>query len=234
MGPLSAALFSLALILGAPKASAGAQPLVGTWALSGAPFVVFNADGTGSMGDEHFTWKSDGKVVTLTSSAGKNDRMAYSIADGHLALVAGGVPMALTRTGTDGAPGSELEVKVETNDRSTDRAAKSGAASSSSGAVDVSDGLSRLLLASPWCDARTGTGTAATRLVFRKDGTFERTHPGSTDTNDGAPGRWKVDRSQLYMGEQKDEMSAIQLFVKRNAHGAPIVNVNGDDYTSCR
>src|SRR4051812_26553273 len=95
------------LILGGSKAADPA--LIGSWGFDGHVFVTFKADGTGSMEDEKFTWASDGKVVKVTSSDGEADQMSYQVKDGQLGLVAGGIPMALTRIGgrSKSAPATE-------------------------------------------------------------------------------------------------------------------------------
>src|SRR5581483_8588302 len=81
----------------------GDPALVGKWGAGGQTVLVLDADGTGSIAGTPFTWTAADHVIHVTASDGEKDQMSYQIADGQLAVVAGGVPMALTKMGKGAA-----------------------------------------------------------------------------------------------------------------------------------
>src|SRR5688500_10116377 len=76
----------------------GDPGLVGTWGLSGQPFVTFQADGTGTLDGDPFRWKAKGGTLTLRAD-GETERAAYQLAADQLVLNLGGMPLSLERLG---------------------------------------------------------------------------------------------------------------------------------------
>lgn len=81
---------------GAPKLDA---KLVGTWLAGGAPFVTFNANGTGAMEEGKVKWSADGSNLTVVDDEGTADKATYKIEGDKLTMMMGGIPIALTRAG---------------------------------------------------------------------------------------------------------------------------------------
>jgi len=249
-------LLAATVFFGGPRAGAADSALVGTWGLDGRPFLVFKADGSGTMEGESFTWTADAKVIHVKSAQGEQDQMSYTVQDGQLALVAGGIPMALTRLGAKAAAKGKADDPAADPPSAKGKAAKEKVAaadppaSSGSGKIDVSSSLAKLLLSSPWCTFhynQTSGASSSSRVVFHPDGTWERGRQGETyssgyggtyagQSNSGDAGKWKVENNLLYMSsaETRGELQPLQLFVKKNSNGYPIINSNGDEYSQCK
>ena len=210
---LMAALLSLTLS-GAPKLD---DKLVGTWLTGSAPFVTFNANGTGTMEEGKVKWSADGKTLTVTDDGGGVDTLTYTLSGGTLTLNMGGVPMALTKAGAGvqvkkqgifsakagkGNQVSEEEADREALAEAQAYLAKNGQAGQPGAAqrplqpqaqpphAAGNDQLSQLLLSSAWCSFHYNKNTgssSSSRYQFYRDGTWS--NGARTETwNSGANG----------------------------------------------
>ncbi|OGR87367.1 MAG: hypothetical protein A3A86_08170 [Elusimicrobia bacterium RIFCSPLOWO2_01_FULL_60_11] len=108
--------------------------------------------------------------------------------------------------------------------------------------------LSQLLLSSPWCSFSYNkiSGASSTKRVqFFNNGTwadtsrYEGYSSGDAGTfssqHDGQDGgRWNVEGEQLYMSGGDEGLTAVDLAVKRNSNGYPILLADGVEYSQCR
>jgi hypothetical protein len=91
--------------------------LVGTWLAGGAPFVTFNANGTGQMDDGAIKWTAAGGVISVTDNEGATDQVSYQLAGDQLTISMGGVPMTLTRAGKGVAVGKKGKLAQKMNQK---------------------------------------------------------------------------------------------------------------------
>ena len=247
---LRSLVFASLLLFAAPKGATDSA-VVGSWGLEGHSFVVFKADGTGTMADDSFTWTSDGKTISVKSADGETDQMAYSVQNGQLTLVANGVPMVLSKIGKLGkALLAEKDEAAKTpKEGKPAKEPKEPAAGNSNGGGH--DDLAKLLLSSPWCTFHYSqvSGTSSSeRTVYSPDGTWSKGGQAETyssgyggtassQSNTGDRGRWKTEKNQLYVISKETYgqwFGPIALTVTKNSNGYPIITSNGVEYSTCR
>lgn len=222
--------------------------LVGRWALSGRPFCVFKADGTGALNEEAFRWKSDGRVLTLSGQDGEN-LVPYRLDKGRLYLVFDGMEMELRRTGEGHGP-SEPSRRNQASKPRVPASGSERAKPEPAGAKNVSaDRLTQLLLSSAWCSFsynQVSGASQTSRVRFFADGSWARgargetyssgrhgTVSGQTDSQDG--GNWQVRSGRLYLSHPPEtpDLEPLDLRVSYNSNGFPILTVDGKEYSSC-
>ncbi len=108
--------------------------------------------------------------------------------------------------------------------------------------------LGQLLISSPWCFSRQNKSTGYsynTRFRFAKNGTYVqeiRSEAPASNVVGGkqakpetvrTTGRWAVRNGQLTIASGKSEMKPVNLTVKRNVSGAPMIGADNMDYTEC-
>ncbi|MEW6520051.1 MAG: carboxypeptidase-like regulatory domain-containing protein [Thermodesulfobacteriota bacterium] len=120
--------------------------------------------------------------------------------------------------------------------------------------------LQQLLLSSAWCSfsfkgGSQYSGTSTSRVRFFADGTYslgsrsEGSYTGQTmdeygnrrpdgsfygsQADSGADGRWEVVRGQLFMAEGNGAMEPVDLLIKYNANGSPVLVGEGKEYCRC-
>jgi hypothetical protein len=233
---ISSLLLSLALC-GAPQVDA---KLVGSWALAGRPFITLNADGTGAMEGARVKWTADGKTLVVTGEDGTPDKLSYHLEAGALSMDMGGFPLTLNRTQVGPSPKVSPPGQAVTPPAAAPQGAPRPAAN---------DPLSRLLLSSAWCSFTYNKVTGASsssRYQFFPNGSWN--NGGRSETyNSGANGsvagqydsanggRWEVRSGQLWMSTpQAPVLQPVGAFsVTRNSSGYPIINANGQEFSSC-
>lgn len=105
-----------------------------------------------------------------------------------------------------------------------------------------------LLLSSAWCTFTYNKTTGysnTTRVRFNKNGTYGTsgraegyssgrggTYASQNDSSGG--GRWKVNKSELYMSQGRGELGLVRTVVKRNNSGYPIILADGVEYSQCK
>ena len=108
--------------------------------------------------------------------------------------------------------------------------------------------LSQLLLSSPWCSFSYNKISGATntkRVQFYPNGRWADTsrYEGyssgdagsfSSQHDSGDGGAWKVTGEQLYMSGGEEGLAPVDLTVKRNSNGYPILLADGVEYSQCR
>lgn len=203
--------------------------LAGTWLLNGQPFLSLEANGTGVMEGEAFSWRQEGNALVIATQSGLNERVAFQLSGDVLVLQMGGFPMQLSRSGGVSAPPQPTP-----------------AAPVAAGA----DALSTLLLSSNWCWLRYSNGNSYTqKLHFAADGTWRdfsendiysrNVHLGSTahlTGNHQGTGQWRVQNGQLHMSsaETGGQLVAVPLRITQNSNGYPIIHVGDREYCMCR
>ncbi|MBU0968725.1 MAG: carboxypeptidase-like regulatory domain-containing protein [Proteobacteria bacterium] len=122
------------------------------------------------------------------------------------------------------------------------------------------DKLQQLLLSSAWCSFSFKGGsqyssTSSSRVRFFTDGTYakgsrsEGSYTGKTmddygntqpdgslygsQTDSGGDGRWEVTHGQLFMSEGNGSMELVDLVIKYNSNGSPILKAEGKEYCRC-
>jgi len=108
--------------------------------------------------------------------------------------------------------------------------------------------FAQLLLSSPWCSMRYNkvSGTSRqTRVQFFNNGTWRSGGRGETyssgqygsvagQSNSANGGRWAVQRGMFLMSEGAGQMGQVQVDVKQNSNGYPIIVADGTEYSQCR
>jgi hypothetical protein len=108
--------------------------------------------------------------------------------------------------------------------------------------------LKKLLLSSPWCSFSYNQYSGVTRqkrVEFGRDGTWSAggrrevyssgdngSMAGQQDSQEG--GRWAVKNGRLFMSEDGSELEAVDLQVRSNSNGYPILVADGAEYSQCR
>lgn len=110
--------------------------------------------------------------------------------------------------------------------------------------------LSQLLLSSAWCSFSYNKVSGAshqTRVQFSKNGTWGAGSRGETyssgpngsvagqhDQETG--GQWAVQQGQLFMSNPPEtpSLTPVQLAIKRNSNGYPILVADGAEYSQCQ
>lgn len=214
-------LLALPLLLAAASASA-ADPLVGSWLKDGEPAADLRADGSGVIDGEEIRWKADAGTLRLTYPSGMKEKMPYKLQGNALTVEMNGKSETFTRT-----------------------EAKPAAAKTKAPAGK--DRISSLLLSTPWCSFQYNKISGAshqTRVVFRRDGTWDSGARGETyssgaagtvsgQSDSAAGGRWQVKGTSLLMSEGGEALEDAGLSVSRNSKGYPILKTGGKEYSSC-
>lgn len=109
------------------------------------------------------------------------------------------------------------------------------------------DRLAQLLLSGPWCrisfNQRTGYGNRV-RIVFNQNGTYTQSGraTGYSDGSGGrwasqhdsqAAGRWVVRNEVLYISEGNGPLEQVDLRVKFNSNGHPIIITEAGEHVRC-
>lgn len=207
--------------------------LTGAWGVDGQVLYRFNADGTGDVGGEPFRWKAANGVLTLTAG-GESEQIAFQLQGNTLLVNAGGLPIALERIGN--APGN-----------------RSGATTQEAGGAKRrdeagNDQLSTLLLSSAWCSFsynKISGSTKSRRIQLFRDGTWSDSSRAegyssgyggtmASQHDSGGGGRWAVNNGQLYISEAGGDLQPVQLQVKTNSSGYPIIVADGVEYSQCQ
>jgi hypothetical protein len=247
-----ALVLATVLFLASPKA--GDPALVGSWSLAGQNFVTFKADGTGKMEDDAFTWTSDGKTITVKGEDGETDQMTYSIQNGQLTMIAGGIPLVLTKGSKLGNKAAAAAAAQQSGEQAApvDPPAKEPkVAAAGTGKAGGKDDLAKLLLSSAWCSFhynKVSGSSSQTRYVYTADGQWAKkgrsetyssgyggTVSGQYDSGDA--GQWKTEKNQLYL-LSKDTggqwFGPVPLTITKNSNGYPIITSNGTEYMMCQ
>lgn len=212
--------------------------VVGTWGMGGATLFWINADGTGEMEGEAFTWSTDKGVMTIVSG-GETEKVGYSLKGGRLVLAMDGTPMTLDKMGGAAAPvEAPAPVKVPAK-------APKAAAPVTAG----KDELSQFLLRNAWCTFTFNKNSGASsksRSQFFPDGTF--TTDGQSEgyssgyggtmasqNNSGTSGQWRVVKGQLEFNTPgtNGQWVGAPFEVTRNSNGSPIIKGGGKEYMVC-
>ena len=219
-----------------PKADAG---LVGAWGQSGETLFIFKADGTGKMENNDIRWSLEGKELVVKERWG-TQRMVYRLKGDALSLVMGGEEQSFTRMGGKAsAPAAKAKVQAEP--------ARETAAAPAAQA----DRLSALLVSSPWCSFsynKVSGSSSSKRVTFSPDGSWSQGAQSegyssgyggtmASQHNSEGGGRWAVQGGQLLMsnpGEGAYELAPLDLAVKQNSNGYPILVADGVEYSQCR
>jgi hypothetical protein len=227
---------------GAPKVDA---KLVGTWLAGGAPFVTFNANGTGAMEEGKVKWTADGSNLTVIDDEGTADKATYKLEGDKLTMLMGGIPIALTRAGAGVAVqkqgalaakaaklnrGSEEDADKEALAQAQVWLQKNGqaqggqtgapqqAAPQQAPRAAGNDQLSRVLLSSAWCSFRYNqiSGASSTeRVQFFPNGAWAL--GGRAETyNSGAAGSYAGQSNSASSGHW--EVRDGQLWAATNAY----------------
>jgi len=120
--------------------------------------------------------------------------------------------------------------------------------------------LQQLLTSSAWCSFSFKGGsqyssTSSSRVRFFADGTYakgsrsEGSFTGKamddygnqqpdgssygSQTDSGADGRWEVVRDQLFMSEGNGAMEPVDLVIRYNSNGSPVLEAEGKEYSRC-
>ena len=110
------------------------------------------------------------------------------------------------------------------------------------------DGLSALLLSSPWCNFSYNKISGASheeRVVFRSDGTWSSGARGESyssgaygsvagQSGSASSGRWQSRGGRLLMSKGAAPVEDTGLSVARNSNGYPILTTGGKEYSQCR
>lgn len=110
--------------------------------------------------------------------------------------------------------------------------------------------LSQLLLSSAWCSFtynKVSGASHSTRVQFSGNGNWSSGSRGETYSSgpagsvagqhdDGAGGQWAVQQGQLFMSNPPETpaLSPVNLTIKRNSNGYPILTADGKEYSQCR
>jgi hypothetical protein len=108
--------------------------------------------------------------------------------------------------------------------------------------------FSQLLQSSPWCSFRYNKITGysnSTRYRFYQNGNYAVGSQGEgyssgaggtfgSQSNSGNSGRWAVRNGMFLMSKGQGEMGAVNVSVKTNSNGAPIIVADGVEYSQCR
>jgi hypothetical protein len=213
--------------------------LVGSWGLAGESVYTFKADGSGSGMEEPFRWSADGKTLTLNGEEGGEDKMGYQLKGDQLVLKSGFLPITFQRIGPPPKAPQSAKPGEQKSDAPKAKAANSG---------KERDRLSQLLLSSPWCSFSYNKISGATqtrRVQFFENGTWsdagrsEGYSSGSGGTmasqyDSESGGRWKVESGQLYLSAGSAALAGVDLQVKKNSNGYPILLADGVEYSQCR
>jgi hypothetical protein len=226
-------------LAGTPKVD---ERLVGTWLAGGAPFVTFNANGTGAMDDGKVKWSADGKTLVVVDDENSTDTLPYVVDGANLTLNMGGVPMVLTRatSGVGGKKQGPLSAKAAKGARVAEAEQPRAAGPSQ---------LAQLLLSSAWCSFsynKVSGASSSTRFQFFRDGTWSNggrsesynsgaygSMAGQTDSSNR--GRWEVRNEQLFMSSPENPvLQLVQGSITRNSNGSPIITASGREYSACQ
>ena len=110
------------------------------------------------------------------------------------------------------------------------------------------DELSALLLSSPWCSFSYNkvSGAANTKRVqFHGDGTwsdnsrYEGYSGGdggsmASQHDSGSAGQWRVEGDRLFMSGPDLNLVPVDLQVRQNSNGYPILLADGVEYAQCK
>jgi hypothetical protein len=224
----------VAMVLGAALASVALADtrLHGAWSLNGAPYLVLNQNGTGTLEGEPFQWRAQGQQLVLTDEDG-TESVTYRIQGNTLTLTLGPLPLTLQRMAGTPEPARSAP------------AAKAAPGTSGGQA----DGLAKLLLSSAWCSFRynqTSGATNQTRVQFFANGTYANSGRADTYSSNpygsvagqhgsGGQGQWAVRQGQLYMSAPNTPtLQPVDLTVTRNSNGYPILRADGMEYSMCQ
>ncbi len=110
--------------------------------------------------------------------------------------------------------------------------------------------LSQLLLSSAWCSFtynQISGASHSSRVQFSANGNWSAGSRGETYSSgpsgsvagqhdDGTGGRWAVQQGQLFMSNPPDTpaLSPVNLTIKRNSNGYPILTADGKEYSQCQ
>jgi len=227
------------LVLATVLLFAGKDPaVVGTWGMGGATLFWINADGTGEMEGEAFTWSTDKGVMTLVAD-GETEKVGYSVKNGKLVVAMDGTPITLDKMGgRSAAPAAPVEPAP------AGKPAKAAGKPTKAG----NDPLSQLLLRNAWCSFSFNKSSGVTkksRVQFFADGTVVEGAQGegyssgyggtmASQENSGMRGNWRVVGGKLEMSQEGANQWVEQpTSVTRNSNGSPIVMSGGKEYMVC-
>lgn len=234
------------VMLAAGTADAGSSRavdagLVGEWSLNGQPFIIFKADGTGTMEGEPFRWTADGLALVITDAEG-TERLPYRVTGRRLSVTMEGTRLVLERMGREAAAGEGPRGK-------TGSAKAAGEGPRPPAATPGRDPVSHLLLSSAWCSFsynQTSGASQSSRAQFSPDGTWSSASRGETYSSGyggtvagqhdaGLGGQWKVQEGRLFMSNPPDSpaLSPVDLSITRNSSGHPIITADGTEYSPC-
>ncbi len=110
--------------------------------------------------------------------------------------------------------------------------------------------LSHLLLSSAWCSFTYNKVSGAshqTRVQFSANGHWSSGSRGETYSSgsngsvagqhdEETGGQWVVQQGQLFMSNPPETpaLSPVNLTIRRNSNGYPILTADGTEYSSCR
>lgn len=110
--------------------------------------------------------------------------------------------------------------------------------------------LSQLLLSSAWCSFtynKVSGASNSTRVQFSANGNWSAGSRGETYSSglagsvagqhdEGAGGQWAVQQGQLFMSNPPETpaLSPVNLTIKQNSNGYPILTADGKEYSQCR
>ena len=108
--------------------------------------------------------------------------------------------------------------------------------------------LGGLLTATPWCSFSYNKVTGysnTTRFQFFSDGNYvtggrsegHSSGPGGTfgsQHDNRAGGRWQLQGSVLYMTRGNELQEPVNLVVRQNSNGSPIIVADGVEYVPCQ
>nr|MBI3612443.1 hypothetical protein [Nitrospirota bacterium] len=110
--------------------------------------------------------------------------------------------------------------------------------------------LSQLLLSSAWCSFsynQVSGASHSTRVQFSANGNWSSGSRGETYSSGpngsvagqhdaGTGGQWAVQQGQLFMSNPPETpaLSPVNLTIKRNSNGYPILTADGTEYSQCR
>ncbi len=178
------------------------------------------------------------KQGPLAARAEKANRVSEEEADKEAMIEA----QAWLQKNGQGQPGLAAQPQPQQQGQ---RAPQQGQAPRGAG----TDQLSQLLLSSAWCSFhynKVSGASSSTRYQFYRDGTWST--GGRTETyNSGAygsmagqydssnRGRWESRGGQLWMSSPENPVLQPlgALNVTRNSNGSPIINANGQEFSSC-
>ncbi len=230
-------LLIILIELGLQAGAVRADPrLTGAWGLNGHVLYQLKADGTGEMDGAAFQWQANAGIVTFTAD-GLVEEVAYQIQGEQLILVMSGVPMSLQRIGNS-------DVQAQPNTGTVEAVVKANVPT----AAPAADSLSKLLLSSAWCSFSYNKVSGASnqrRVQFLSDGSWSDNSRNegyssgyggtmASQHDGGANGRWQVMGNQLRMSGADANLQPVQLQVKTNSNGYPIIVADGTEFSQCQ